>query len=261
MMGGQTGKVHNKGFSFMHSQSIDCAIILAGGKGRRMGPLYKDCQKCMILIKGRPLLDYVVQEALSAGCSHLIFVTNHLNQQVEEYANSIKWNCTISIVRTQANGTAGALFSAYDMISSKDFLYLHGDMYYERNLLTDLKDSWQKDKMRSIVAVSDLKLASTHPYIEIDKKNVILNKVSKINQIYFPSNGDSVPSFAYCSMEVMILSKHIFSELATIDKNSMLAEAINKNLQYAYAYLYLGEWFHLETSTDLDYKDKVNLFE
>ena len=68
--------------------SITKAIIPVAGWGARRLPITKAIEKCMLPIGNRPLVDYVVQDCLSAGIEELIFIVSEHSTQLEAYYRS-----------------------------------------------------------------------------------------------------------------------------------------------------------------------------
>ena len=47
------------------------AVVLAGGRGTRMGGLYKHCPKPFIPVAGRPFIEWVLQQLDNLGVTHV----------------------------------------------------------------------------------------------------------------------------------------------------------------------------------------------
>lgn len=69
----------------MVSMNITKAIIPVAGWGTRRLPITKAIQKCMLPIGNRPVIDYVVQDAILAGITDIYFVINKQDDQLERY--------------------------------------------------------------------------------------------------------------------------------------------------------------------------------
>ena len=54
------------------------AFILAAGKGERLKPLTNDCPKPLILIKGKPLLEWNLIKLRSAGIKEVVINLHYL---------------------------------------------------------------------------------------------------------------------------------------------------------------------------------------
>lgn len=65
--------------------SITKAIIPVAGWGTRRLPVTKAVEKCMLPIGNRPVIDYVVQDAVLAGITDIYFVVNAADTQLEQY--------------------------------------------------------------------------------------------------------------------------------------------------------------------------------
>ena len=61
------------------------AIIAAAGFGTRFLPQTKAMPKEMLPIVDKPVIQYVVDEALEAGVEHLVFVTGRSKAVIEDY--------------------------------------------------------------------------------------------------------------------------------------------------------------------------------
>ncbi|GAB4139704.1 MAG: UTP--glucose-1-phosphate uridylyltransferase GalU [Patescibacteria group bacterium] len=61
------------------------AIIPVAGFGTRFLPITKAIPKCMLPIDGKPIIQYLVEEAVEAGIEEIIFVTTYNKRSVEDY--------------------------------------------------------------------------------------------------------------------------------------------------------------------------------
>lgn len=61
------------------------AIIPAAGFGTRMLPATKSVPKELLPIVDRPIIDYIVEEALSAGIEHIVVVTGRMKNAIEDH--------------------------------------------------------------------------------------------------------------------------------------------------------------------------------
>ena len=61
------------------SQTIRTAVFPVAGLGTRFLPATKAIPKEMLPIVDKPLIQYAVEEAISAGATQLIFITGDTN--------------------------------------------------------------------------------------------------------------------------------------------------------------------------------------
>ena len=105
------------------------AVILAAGRGTRMGVLTDHCPKPMLLLSGKPLLEWKL-DMLPVEIDEVIFVVGYLGQKIREYFGE-NWNGRrISYVeQRELNGTGGVLPLLRGVAHDK-FLLINGDDLY-----------------------------------------------------------------------------------------------------------------------------------
>ena len=64
---------------------IKTAVFPVAGMGTRFLPATKSAPKEMLPIIDKPLIHYVVEEAIQAGMTQLVFVTSHTKRAIEDY--------------------------------------------------------------------------------------------------------------------------------------------------------------------------------
>ena len=65
--------------------AITKAIIPVAGWGTRRLPITKAIEKCMLPLGNRPLIDYVVQDCITAGINDFYFVVGEQSEQLQSY--------------------------------------------------------------------------------------------------------------------------------------------------------------------------------
>lgn len=112
------------------------AVILAAGRGVRMGKLTEDTPKPMLLIQGRPLLEWKM-ETLPETIDEVILVIGYLGEQIEEYFGH-EWNGKkITYVRHEKlDGTGGAIRLVKDagLLRSPVLVMMGDDLYLKEDL-------------------------------------------------------------------------------------------------------------------------------
>lgn len=119
------------------------AIILAGGRGRRLAPYTTVLPKPLMPIGDYPILEVILRQLESAGFSEIVISTGYLHELIRAYLDHRRHD-RLSIrytYETEPLGTIGPLrlVEALD----EDFLVMNGD------ILTDLDFAALLDAHRS----------------------------------------------------------------------------------------------------------------
>lgn len=89
------------------------AVVMAGGRGRRLIPLTDELPKPMIPIAGRPILERLVLHLVGFGIRHVSIAVNYHARVIEDhFGDGSNHGCAISYLRETPEsplGTAGAL--------------------------------------------------------------------------------------------------------------------------------------------------------
>lgn len=102
------------------------AVILAAGRGTRMKELTADRPKPMLLLHGRPVLEYIL-DALPPQVDEVIIVLGYLGHVIQQHFGGQYGGRRILYAEQEAmNGTAGALWAVRDVITGR-FLVMNGD--------------------------------------------------------------------------------------------------------------------------------------
>lgn len=124
---------------------IETAVLLAAGRGTRMGQLTRDVPKPMIEVRGKPVLQHIVEGLRGAGVREfLIVVGYHANAICEHFGDGPRYNIDIKYA-TQAvqDGTGRVVDLARDFTENLPFVLSYGDILVEpRNYkhIVDLDD-------------------------------------------------------------------------------------------------------------------------
>jgi len=111
------------------------AILLAAGLGTRLRPLTDSIPKCLVPIKGKPLLDIWCESLLNAGVEKILVNLHYKSEVVEDHLGSSKFAASIvTVFEPVLLGTAGTLIKNRDFFSGDDGILLHADNYSEASI-------------------------------------------------------------------------------------------------------------------------------
>lgn len=130
------------------------AVILVAGKGTRLKPLTDNTPKPMLIVAGRPLLEWMILRVKEAGINEILLVTNYLEEQIKQYfGNGSNFGVHIKY-KTQKEqlGTANGFYQAKEYVDKSRFMALYGDHYIAKDILKKIKE----DHKEGEVAVASL---------------------------------------------------------------------------------------------------------
>lgn len=106
------------------------AVVMAAGRGSRMGALTSHTPKPLLPVQGRPLLEHALLGLRDAGVSEAIVVTGWLGEMVEEeFRDRPDLAMSLRFVRQPVpDGTGRALQAATPWLRDESFLVCWGDI-------------------------------------------------------------------------------------------------------------------------------------
>lgn len=133
------------------SAAIRQALILAGGKGTRLGEITQNIPKPMLPIAGRPFLDYLLEMIERHGYQDIILLGGYLGEILEAaYDGRRIGEASIRVMGEKAPlGTAGALTVAHEKLDPR-FLMMNGDAFFDINLRALEQASRQSGAMATL---------------------------------------------------------------------------------------------------------------
>lgn len=109
------------------SARIDTAVLLAAGRGTRMGELTSELPKPMLPIAGKPLLEHILARMREAGITRALLVTGYKAEVIE--AHFERYPMEIECRRQDPpNGTGSAALLGESFTGDRDFLLTYGDI-------------------------------------------------------------------------------------------------------------------------------------
>lgn len=113
----------------------ECAILMAGGLGRRLMPLTENTPKPLLEVGEKPILDHIIFHLAEQGVDTFYISVNYKAEMIEDFCGAgEKWGVKIRYLREESKlGTAGAI----GLLSEKPkapFLLMNGDIMTSVNL-------------------------------------------------------------------------------------------------------------------------------
>jgi NDP-sugar pyrophosphorylase family protein len=146
------------------------AIILAGGRGKRLRPITDKIPKPLIQINEKPLIERTIKYLKKYGITEIIISSGYKSNLIEKFLKKKKnFGCEIIFSNEKTPlGTGGAIKKALRYVDEESFLVLNGDIVTN----IDLKKIMKKP---NTIAANELKTK----FGTMDIKN---NKILKFNE-------------------------------------------------------------------------------
>ena len=185
------------------------ALILVGGRGKRLRPLTDKIPKSLIPINKKPLIQYTINYLKKFGINEIIICSGYKSKQIQNFLKKKKnFDCKIEYsVEKNPLGTAGAIRNAIKNLSDESFLVINGDIITN----IDLKKILKKP---NTIAANELKTK----FGTMEIKN---NKILKFNEKTDVQNVWMNPGLYHLSTDILkilprkgSLEAEIFPKLA-----------------------------------------------
>ncbi|MBO89834.1 MAG: alcohol dehydrogenase [Rickettsiales bacterium] len=89
---------------------IGCALVMAGGFGRRLGLKTENTPKPLLQVGGQPILERVVSQLEDAGIGKIFISAHYLADQIQNFVDTRENRALVNILtEDEPRGTAGAL--------------------------------------------------------------------------------------------------------------------------------------------------------
>jgi len=137
-------------------------LILAGGRGTRLGNLCEQTNKCMLSVNGKRLLEYNLECAAAADISEIVIVVGYQSNQITAVFKDEFQGKKISYVfQKEQHGLVHAIECAQEALGSDDFMLMLGDEFLvhprHRQMIQEFSRG-QLFGMCGVVTVSDMEL-------------------------------------------------------------------------------------------------------
>lgn len=126
---GKVTGVHSIGSIVAKDTLPNWAIIMAGGKGSRLGELTQDTPKPMLKVAGRPILERIVLHLVGAGIRRIYLAVNYLSQVIEKHFGDGKdFGCEILYIREKTPMGSGGALSLLPEKPKHPVIVMNGDL-------------------------------------------------------------------------------------------------------------------------------------
>ena len=133
------------------------AMILAAGRGKRMGNLTLNSPKPLLKVKGRSLIDWHLIKLSEAGFKDIVINVAYLSKEIIDFVgDGSNWKLNIAISKeNEALETAGGIKKAIKYLGDEPFAVINADIFSDYNYNHLKITSLQSKSMGHLVLVNN----------------------------------------------------------------------------------------------------------
>jgi UDP-N-acetylglucosamine diphosphorylase / glucose-1-phosphate thymidylyltransferase / UDP-N-acetylgalactosamine diphosphorylase / glucosamine-1-phosphate N-acetyltransferase / galactosamine-1-phosphate N-acetyltransferase len=111
----------------LSNATVRRAVILAAGRGKRMGTFTEEVPKPMLKVNGKPMLEHIIDRLSQAGIKKFLVVVGYHGDVIQQHFLNSPYNIKFKM-QEPVNGTATATLLAEDFIKKKPWILTYGDI-------------------------------------------------------------------------------------------------------------------------------------
>ena len=132
------------------------AMVLAAGLGERMRPLTDELPKPLIQMRGRTLLDHVLDRLVAAGVRDAVVNLHYLGDMIEAHLKDRSQPHIIFSLEDDLLNTGGGVRNALKWLGDEPFFVVNGDVLWldgRTPALLRLAEAWDESRMDALLLV------------------------------------------------------------------------------------------------------------
>jgi UTP--glucose-1-phosphate uridylyltransferase len=263
------------------AQQVKAVVFPVAGRGTRFLPATKASPKEMLPIVDKPLIQYAVDEALSAGADTLIFITGSSKRAIEDHFDSDpeleavlqaqgkqelldtlrgilpSWASCVYIRQSAPLGLGHAVLCARPVVRDAPFMVHLADDLIDAKVpcLKQMTDVFEKHQV-SLLGVQNVPRQDTDKYGIVSLEKSIAPRIGKMSHIVEKPKPDKAAS-TLAVVGRYLLTASIFDDLAKIGKGAggeiQLTDGIARLMQREPVYAFEFEGKRYDCGSKLGY--------
>ena len=268
-------------YALSMKHSVKAVVFPVAGRGTRFLPITKASPKEMLPIVDKPLIQYAVDEALSAGADTLIFITGSSKRAIEDHFDSNpeleavlqaqgkqdlldtlrgilpSWASCVYIRQPAPLGLGHAVLCARPVVGNAPFMVHLADDLIDAQVpcLKQMAEVFAKHQ-GSVLGVQTVPKQDTDKYGIVTLERTIEPRVGKMSHIVEKPKPDKAPS-TLAVVGRYLLTGASFDDLAKIGKGAggeiQLTDGIARLMQREPVYSFEFEGKRYDCGSKLGY--------
>jgi histidinol-phosphate/aromatic aminotransferase/cobyric acid decarboxylase-like protein/choline kinase len=154
------------------------AIILAAGKGNRLGKHTKDNTKCMVAVNGDKLIDRAISALSNAGVRKIVIVVGYKSENLKNYLSGRYAEMEVLYIENPVYDITNNIYSLYlakDYLLDDDTILLESDLIFDPEIINKLIT----DKRQNLAVVDKYQAWMDGTVVKLDNNDVITSFIPK----------------------------------------------------------------------------------
>lgn len=218
------------------------AVIMAGGRGKRLSPLTDTVPKPMLRLGDKPIIEHNIDRLISFGIKKIYISVKYLGEQIVNYlGDGSQKGISIEYVwEDEPLGTAGAL-ALIDNLSTEHILLMNSDLFTNVNF-ESLYLKLINERADMAVASTEYKVDIPYAVFETEEGRVI--------------NFKEKPSFIYHSNAgIYILKRSLIAKIEKgkyYDITDVMEQLVSEGGKLVYDPI-IGYWIDIGKTVDYEH--------
>lgn len=163
------------------------ALILAGGRGKRLGGVRGSMNKCMLELGGKPVIEYNLDRAADLDVDEIIIVVGYRAEDIKNrYGKNYKNKKLRYVMQSEQRGLVHAIECSKSTIGNDDFFLLLGDEVLIKSKHKAMLEKFRKENLFGLcgvcIAKDRSKISRTYTVI-VDKDGRIFRLIEKPKKV------------------------------------------------------------------------------
>ena len=222
------------------------AMILAAGRGSRLGPLTDKTPKPLIKVANTRLIEHQIAAIKLAGISEIVINTGWLGQKIMDHlGNGSRYGVRLEYSVEPSGGleTGGGIYQALALLGAEPFLLCNADIYHN----IDLKEFTDFFHQHSCNASAQLLLVDKPEYAES-------GDFALQDELVLLKDNNALKSYTYSGIGIYSMKLFTESQAGFYSVVPLLKKAISqKRVNGFYS---SAPWFDAGTEERLDLIEK-----
>lgn len=230
------------------------AMLLAAGRGERMGALTASCPKPLLKVAGKPLIEHHIERLVMAGFSQVVINVCYLADQIMAcLGDGSRWGITIQYSEeTECLETGGGIVQALNanLLDGNHFLVINSDVWTDyplESLASALNRSTGKRVDAHLVLVPNPDHNVAGDFCLNETTGLLSTKELAAKKV---TASDCPACYTFAGISVMHRDLFTDGDSGKFPLAPLLKQAMG--LEQVTGELYKGEWVDVGTPDRLD---------